>query len=100
MYNKEFLKTYKPLLLSCIQISIRSDASCISDGLLFFFPECSFLDSCNWNVIQHFCEIYYIICLSEAILFLKLLFGIHYIHAHTYTHFSRLINEKSSFQTS
>jgi len=42
----------------------------------------------------------YIICLSEAILFLKLLFGIGYIHAHTPTHFSRLINEKSSVQTS
>jgi hypothetical protein len=42
----------------------------------------------------------YIIYLSEAILFLKLLFGIGYIQAHTRTHSGGVIHEVPHVQTS
>lgn len=101
VYNKEFLKTYKPPLLSCTQIWIRSDASCFSDRLLFSFQNVHFGITINGMASNISVKYIYIICLSEALFFLlKLLFGICYIHAHTCTQLSRMINEKLSVQTS
>jgi hypothetical protein len=58
----------------------------------FFLSRMFIYDSCNWNGIQHFCEIYLHYLFIWGYYFLKI--------SHTYTHFPRLINEKSSAQTS
>jgi hypothetical protein len=81
VYNKEFLKTYKPLPLSCIQIWIRSDASCISDRLLFSFQNVHFWIAVTGMASNISVKYIYIIYLSKAILFLN-----YFWESATFTH--------------